>query len=244
VPPLEEEEYGGGGATTFPALLLFRRTPSGLPAVSLVLPAGWVAPVWAALTFSGARPAGQLEWRWLSALAGLPFFPHDFPDTAAYTQRGEELRDGQRAAAAARPVGRVPPQLAGPHVLWRMVGRSARDAGSSGAPSREDGRPCVARGAHQLGLSAGDTLAAATVLIDGKGGCEEGACILVASTSGRTGGGGAPGWDIAGFVTTAFPRGHPGYPGGRAYCRCGGAARTLLPGLPGLAACGARSSDD
>jgi len=220
--PLPGEDAGGGGATTFPALILFRRTPGGLPAVSLVLPAGWVAPVWAALSFSGARPAGQLEWRWLSTLAGLPFFPHDFPDTAAYAQHNEELRAGQRAAAADRLSGRAPPQPAGPHVPWCMVGRSARDAGCSAAPSCEDERPCVARASHQLGRPIGEPLAAATVLIDGKGGCEEGACVLVASTSGGVGG--APGWAIAGFVTTAFPRGHPGYPGGRAYCRCGGAA--------------------
>ena len=63
---------------TLSPLLLHHSPAAGW---SLVLPGGWVLPFWLALVFQGAKAIGQREWRWLHTLQGLPFFPHDFPDT-------------------------------------------------------------------------------------------------------------------------------------------------------------------
>lgn len=51
------------GAPDVP-LIAVRRAPidaAAAPAWSLVLPARWVLPVWRALVFAGARPAGLRE---------------------------------------------------------------------------------------------------------------------------------------------------------------------------------------
>ena len=50
---------------------------------SLVVPAGWVSPLWHALAFAGCYAAGLREWHWAATAMGMPSFPNDFPDTPA-----------------------------------------------------------------------------------------------------------------------------------------------------------------
>ena len=74
---------------------------------SILLPPGWVAPVWQALVFSGARAAGQREWRWLHTLDLRPFFPHDAPDTAAYARLMLNTAEKQKEMEKTRPKGKL-----------------------------------------------------------------------------------------------------------------------------------------
>ena len=66
-----------------PVVLVRRCLGGGVPAWSLLLPAHWAPPFWQRLCFLGARPAGQLEWRWLACHHHMPAFPYDFPFTPA-----------------------------------------------------------------------------------------------------------------------------------------------------------------
>ena len=53
-------------------LLLSRQAPkdrNAVPSWTIIIPAGWVCPIWQALIHQGARPncpAGQTEWHWAS----------------------------------------------------------------------------------------------------------------------------------------------------------------------------------
>ncbi|GAX77538.1 hypothetical protein CEUSTIGMA_g4982.t1 [Chlamydomonas eustigma] len=96
-------------SASFPMLLVRRWNGSGRPGSgwSLVLPNAWVMPVWTALAFKGARPCGQLEWRWAAALMQVPCFPYDFPFTAAGASWASSVRVQDAAAASKRPAGRA-----------------------------------------------------------------------------------------------------------------------------------------
>ncbi|KAG1669489.1 hypothetical protein FOA52_015656 [Chlamydomonas sp. UWO 241] len=124
---------GSGRGATVPLLLVHRRhggscgARGGLPGWSVVLPAGWVGPLWGALTYTGARAATQLEWHWsASGAAAAPCFPYDFPHTPAGRAWATETRARHAAAAARRPAGRARRVAAGAYVPW---GGSSGDCG-------------------------------------------------------------------------------------------------------------------
>lgn len=244
---------------------------------------------------AGAKAAGQLEWRWLCGRAGLPFFPHDFPDCPAAQRHAADMRRQQQEFSARRPAGRsraLP--AAAPHFAqWGSIGQAAglscstlqarlrcseqlreaeaagllrcslpvaqdaaqaaalcaepQPASNLGAPvgamatSTNESKAAIANvveaaassagGEGALGVTPGVPLASATppadallpllLRITGKGTCMDGAAVCMPSSSGgsRTSdGAAASGWVVAGYVTSAFPRGHPEYPGGRAAC--------------------------
>ena len=87
------QALAGQGATEVP-LVAVRRAPADAAAVpvwSLLLPAHWVPPIWHALVFAGARPAGLRECAALS-------FQH---------YQGVGLRASQGHAEAARGISGV-----------------------------------------------------------------------------------------------------------------------------------------
>ena len=53
-------------------VLLSRQAPkdrNAVPSWTIIIPAGWVCPIWQALIHHGAHPncaAGQTEWHWAS----------------------------------------------------------------------------------------------------------------------------------------------------------------------------------
>jgi hypothetical protein len=63
-----------------------------------------------------------------------PFFPHDYPDTAAAASLAQQLHGEQQAAAQRRPAGRAPKAPALPSIDWRALRapNAAGHAGSSG----------------------------------------------------------------------------------------------------------------
>ncbi|GLC46043.1 hypothetical protein PLESTB_001024500 [Pleodorina starrii] len=89
---------------------------------SLVLPAGWVMPVWTALAYTGARPTGQSEWRQLAAHFRMPCFPYDHPYTPAGSRYNVEAAAELAAAASRRPRGRARrPADLGPVADWSRL---------------------------------------------------------------------------------------------------------------------------
>uniref|UniRef100_T1J060 Uncharacterized protein n=1 Tax=Strigamia maritima TaxID=126957 RepID=T1J060_STRMM len=49
----------------------------------LILPSGWGMPFWISLIYNTALPIGLDTSRFINTSRNLPFFPYDFPDTAA-----------------------------------------------------------------------------------------------------------------------------------------------------------------
>lgn len=96
---------------------------------SIILPPGWVAPIWNALVFSGACAAGQREWRWLHTLDQSPFFPHDAPDTVAYASLRKKRAEEQSQRVKSRPKGRItlPKEFEWDWVQTLREGQSADD---------------------------------------------------------------------------------------------------------------------
>lgn len=56
------------------------KNPRSSTSWSLVVPSGWMMPVWMALIFQNCQPAGQREWHWIHTLNKKAFFPQDAPD--------------------------------------------------------------------------------------------------------------------------------------------------------------------
>ncbi|KAL7754440.1 Ribonucleases P/MRP protein subunit pop1 [Sorochytrium milnesiophthora] len=56
----------------------------------LILPKSWGLPFWRSLFWAGARPGGLRELQAMHFECGLPFFPVDFPGTAAHTSHTTE----------------------------------------------------------------------------------------------------------------------------------------------------------
>eukprot|EP00798_Chlamydomonas_sp_ICE-L_P017865 gene17865-24256_t len=122
--------------TTFPVLLVRRRMSDNVSGWSIIVPHGWVMPVWIGLAMCGVRAAGQTEWHWLSSHCGRPFFPLDHPHTPAGAamanfQRGQHLKE-----SALRPMGRVRKLPAGPYVPWELSCNPLPQPPTSTAPSR------------------------------------------------------------------------------------------------------------
>lgn len=64
-------------------------------------------PLWLALALQGCKPAGQREWRWLSTLAKVPFFPHDAPDTPSYAEFATRAAEVNERRLKSRPKGKA-----------------------------------------------------------------------------------------------------------------------------------------
>ncbi|GFR41548.1 hypothetical protein Agub_g2262, partial [Astrephomene gubernaculifera] len=146
-----------GSAASFPVLLI--RRSAGLRSASvagsqsaaterheavgwsMVLPARWVMPVWLALTFTGARPMGQLEWRQVAAHWRSPCFPYDHP----FTPAGEKYNRGRFAelvaAASKRPMGRARIADASPLADWTRLARFVDISSPSQPPEALLGGP-------------------------------------------------------------------------------------------------------
>ncbi|KGN53376.1 ribonucleases P/MRP protein subunit POP1 isoform X1 [Cucumis sativus] len=70
-----------------PTLLLNENDESStLIRWSIILPISWVKAFWIPFTCRGARAIGLRERHWIACEVGLPSFPWDFPDCAAYSQ--------------------------------------------------------------------------------------------------------------------------------------------------------------
>ena len=56
----------------------------------LVLPSNWAMAFWVSLVYRGARACGMTELQKCYLECGIPFFPHDYPDTRAGRHFSEE----------------------------------------------------------------------------------------------------------------------------------------------------------
>lgn len=70
---------------------------------SIILPPGWVMPIWVALAFQGCRATGQREWRWLHTLDHRSFFPYDVLDSPAYKRYIDEQHEHRQIEDEKRP---------------------------------------------------------------------------------------------------------------------------------------------
>ncbi|KAL2634213.1 hypothetical protein R1flu_005692 [Riccia fluitans] len=69
-------------------VLLLRSSKSFSPSSgwTIILPIKWAHAFWIPLVFAGGRVIGLRERHWLATNAGIPHFPHDFPDCSTYAQ--------------------------------------------------------------------------------------------------------------------------------------------------------------
>ncbi|TPX69243.1 hypothetical protein SpCBS45565_g02571 [Spizellomyces sp. 'palustris'] len=74
----------------------------------LVLPKGWAMDVWKSLVFAGVRVAGLRDRHSFHFEAGLPCFPYDFPETAAYEAWADRVRHEEEEAWKRTPQGKKP----------------------------------------------------------------------------------------------------------------------------------------
>jgi hypothetical protein len=141
--------------------------PAWLPCLfagwSLILPPGWVAPLWLAAAYAGCRPAGQREWRWLHRLQEQAFFPWDHPDTAGYAALMQQQQRQRAAAAAKRPAAKqalaappTPPQ-------WERLlpAAAAATAEQPQQPKHEQQQPQQGQEAMEVDTAANQAPAAA-----------------------------------------------------------------------------------
>ncbi|XP_038894741.1 uncharacterized protein LOC120083179 isoform X2 [Benincasa hispida] len=74
-------------SSSCPTLLLNENDESStLIRWSIILPISWVKAFWIPLISRGARAIGLRERHWIACEVGLPSFPWDFPDCAAYSR--------------------------------------------------------------------------------------------------------------------------------------------------------------
>ena len=103
---------------------------------SIIVPPGWVMPLWLSLIFQGCRATGQREWRWYHTLEHRPFFPIDAVDTPAYSVAMHTLQQQREEVEEKKPKGKKTPlhrqQLLPPP--WdSLVVVSERSSSSGGA---------------------------------------------------------------------------------------------------------------
>ena len=232
---------------TTPALLVRRAPASGLPSGdafrcdggrgaralptwSLIVPAGWVLPVWGALlparpTSSSARPAspprrcrpaGQAEWAAAAAVQGTPWFPHDWPDTEAGRAAAAGEVEADEEADRRRPPGRRQVGGGGRPVRW---GRWADLPGGGPAPTPPTAAPPAWPTSLFVARTPDDLRAARAA---GAGAAWHPACLVPVRVAASGPGTPLPGdavWiggALAGFITTACPRGGQAGSGGLA----------------------------
>eukprot|EP00884_Botryococcus_braunii_P020904 jgi/Botrbrau1/7498/Bobra.0095s0034.1 len=108
--PLPASHLCGQGGDACSILAIRRESPDrgGVGGWSLVVPAGWIPPLWLALAYQGATPAGLLEWGWISRQQECLRYPEDYPDTQAGNRLDRQVGEEQRAHAMRRPPGRRP----------------------------------------------------------------------------------------------------------------------------------------
>lgn len=112
--PSTSSDSPSSSSELFPVLIVRRmlnhEQASRFDGFSLLLPMGWVTPVWYALALKGARAAGQQEWRWIAsggATSPLPCFPHDFPYTSSGASLLADIRQRDEIEAGKRPKGKA-----------------------------------------------------------------------------------------------------------------------------------------
>ncbi|CAL8468345.1 g7885 [Coccomyxa elongata] len=163
----------GSASEGCPALAV-RRASAGsadgnaAPGWSLILPAGWASHFWQVFVYEGARPAGQREWRWAAAHHGVAFFPHDFPDTAAYGRLATELHAEQERLRQLRPKGRLP--LGTPHPPnWAALAISElpKRPGPAAPAEPHEQAPCVGIPPMDQGEKQGNGAEQEHVLMEG-----------------------------------------------------------------------------
>ncbi|KAG6549506.1 hypothetical protein Mapa_008884 [Marchantia paleacea] len=70
-----------------PVLLLKSSTSMfGACGWTIIIPIKWVHAFWIPLVFGGGHVIGLRERHWVATNAGIPSFPHDFPDCSTYAQ--------------------------------------------------------------------------------------------------------------------------------------------------------------
>ena len=99
---------------SFPLLIVRRALSQGqggrFDGFSIIVPMGWVTPVWHSLALKGARAAGLQEWRWIASggsTSPVPSFPYDFPNTASGLSWRSDERQRHELEARRRPMGKA-----------------------------------------------------------------------------------------------------------------------------------------
>lgn len=84
--PGEREEAGADGPAADVPVVLVARAAGGRElgcGWDVLLPPGQGVAAWTALVFAGARAVGLGDMRRLASERGVPFYPHDYPDSEA-----------------------------------------------------------------------------------------------------------------------------------------------------------------
>lgn len=74
----------------------------------LIAPKGWAMDIWKSLVFAGARVGGLREEHTFHFESGMPCFPYDYPETAAYHSLAMNVRMEEEAVWERTPVGKRP----------------------------------------------------------------------------------------------------------------------------------------
>lgn len=95
---------------------------------SLILPLSWVKPFWLFLVSHGAHAIGLRDRRWIASKFKMPCFPHDYPDSKAYSSFMAEEAAALDKAAEYRPSAKRPPRVPVPP-LWHCIKASLNKDG-------------------------------------------------------------------------------------------------------------------
>ncbi|KAI0059540.1 POP1-domain-containing protein [Artomyces pyxidatus] len=81
---------------------------TGMHGWTLIVPQGWSMPFLNSLIYTGTRVGGQRERAHQSFEAGVPYFPRDFPGSAAYKQHADERMQADKERWDKKPPAKRP----------------------------------------------------------------------------------------------------------------------------------------
>ncbi|KAL3693412.1 hypothetical protein R1sor_007063 [Riccia sorocarpa] len=117
-----------------PVLLLrMLKSPSSASGWTIILPIKWAHAFWIPLVFAGGRVIGLRERHWLATNAGIPHFPHDFPDCFTYAQLlAANMASSDEANMKRPPAKRAPCSVVSPlqASILRVFEHSKRSRGN------------------------------------------------------------------------------------------------------------------
>ncbi|BFI30940.1 ribonuclease P/MRP protein subunit POP1 [Marchantia polymorpha subsp. ruderalis] len=131
-----------------PVLLLKSSTSMfGACGWTIILPIKWVHAFWIPLVFGGGHVIGLRERHWVATNAGIPSFPHDFPDCSTYAQLlTADVAALSEANKKRPPAKRAPSFLMSPLQVMTMRLFEDSTQASSALDTNEAVRTCTDSG--------------------------------------------------------------------------------------------------
>lgn len=176
----------------------------------------------------GGFAAGLREWAWVQCQLGVLNFPFDFPNTRAHVHSQEEINANE--VAGSRGLKSKPVMHTSCSIPWFEILEQANETkelciSSANQISERDTSNieenpstrisfCISYSAPYSKAIPEVNFAVYLVKIDGKGTCKVGTAVCE-----RRGQGALEEKRIIGFVTSSYPRGSKGFPGGLSVCR-------------------------